>query len=91
MNIKRFIMLKNKLVYYILIFAPLLFLFMLGRDQAISAQAFVIFLCIYIFIYRKFTDIYRLIQINALTKEDSLKYYLPWRVISAKFFKPLYF
>ena len=83
-------MLGNKIVYYISIFAPLAIIYVLVKSKSISPEIFCGLLAIYLFIYRKFTDIFRLIQIGILDKKDRLKYMLPWQSISLKYFKQLY-
>lgn len=83
-------MLKNTLVYYLVIFCPLIGIIYLVKMTLITPGFFVGLLFFYAFVYRKVTDVSRLIQRGVLTKQESAKYYAPWRDLAITHFKSLY-
>jgi|GEM_PF-2005884 len=83
-------MLKNTFLYYLSIVLPLLGIILAAKYTVISPELFVISLFIYAFVYRKFTDITRLIDRNVIPRQGSGKYYAPWSMISITYFKGLY-
>lgn len=57
----------------------------------ITPGLFVGALVFYAVVYRKFTDINRLVQRGVLSKKGNAKYYAPWRNLAITHFKSLYF
>jgi hypothetical protein len=77
---------KNILIYYFQILLP----FPLIYWSAVTDRTYLfIGLLIFYTIYRMFTDYFRLLNKNLISKKDFLKILIPfWR---SKFFKELYF
>jgi len=82
-------MFKKTFVYYLSIVLPLLGMVLVSKYWIILPELFVISLFIYAFVYRKFTDITRLIDRNVIPRQGSGKYYAPWSMISITYFKGL--
>lgn len=78
---------KNIVVYYIMIIAPLILLYFIGKY---SAVAFVIGLIIYIFIYRIIIDGLRLAKKKIISKNEIWKLGLTFGGYISKYFKELY-
>ncbi len=79
---------KNILVYYILLFAPLGLIIWLNNVEIINATAFVLLLFLYLSIYRTYLDGYRLAMKNIIPKKDIWKMIIPGRRF--QYFKELY-
>ena len=79
---------KKILFFYLLIFAPLVILFWMNKSDSISSFYFVLFLFLYVFVYRTFTDGIRLIDKNIIHKKDLWKMIIPGSRF--KYFKELY-
>ncbi|TPG38845.1 hypothetical protein EAH81_15315 [Flavobacterium pectinovorum] len=76
---------KNLIIYYFQILLPLPLLYFAAKQDPIL---FVVLLIFY-YIYRIFTDYYRLKSKNVLKKNDFLLFIIPlWTI---KYFKELYF
>lgn len=84
-------MLKNLFLYYLVILVPLLAIIYLGKENLITPLCFVLGLFVYVFGYRKLIDITRLVQIGAINKSESFKYYVPWKSLGLLHFRSLYF
>lgn len=80
---------KKLLIYYFVIFAPLILLIYAGNRSLISSTGFVILLFSYCFIYRGFTDYYRLRSKNI--RIDNLYRTLLFPGLQLKYFTELYF
>lgn len=77
---------KNLIIYYIQILLPLPLLYFFAKQN--ESVMFVVLLAFY-YIYRIFTDYYRLRRKNVLKKNDFLLFIFPlWNI---KYFKELYF
>ncbi|WP_166966057.1 hypothetical protein [Yeosuana marina] len=77
---------KNLLVYYFQILLPIPLLFLSVKSN--NSTLFITLLVFY-YIYRIFTDYYRLLKKDVVKKEAFLFFFIPiWRI---KFFKELYF
>ncbi len=77
---------KNLLVYYfqIILPLPLIYFSLLKQDSVLFVT-----LCIFYYIYRIFTDYFRLLKKNIIKKNDFLIFLIPlWNI---KYFKELYF
>jgi len=78
---------RNLLVYYFIILAPFVLLLMAARFNLISNGWFVALLFLY-FLYRQFTDAWRLMSIGVIKK-------ITWKIVANPFlqmkhFKKLY-
>lgn len=80
---------RNTLLYYIAIFAPLCLLTFLVMTKAIDNLWFCIFLFFYAFVYRTITDYLRLLSKQIISKDGFWKLLIPGSRI--KYFKELYF
>lgn len=78
---------KNIFIYYLMILLPWLPLEWLLKTG--ESTLFFVFLFLYIFVYRLFTDAYRLLAKGAIEKKDMWKVIIPFG--RAKYFKVLYF
>lgn len=77
---------KNLVIYYILIFLPLLLIFIIldSGNKVVGGGLLIVYV-----IYRIFVDYYRLIAKGLMKKKDFYKILIPfWR---AQFFKEMYF
>ena len=76
---------KNILVYYGLIFIPLVALFLSAKNHLISPVIFVIFLFIYAFLYHPYVSGLRLLALNKIEKKDFWRMFIPfWDTIHFK-------
>jgi hypothetical protein len=78
---------KNIFIYYLAILLPWIPLEWFLKNG--ESTQFVVFLFLYIFVYRLFTDAYRLLAKGAIEKKDMWKVIVPFS--RAKYFKALYF
>jgi hypothetical protein len=79
---------KNTFLYYLVITAPLLILFILLLSHSISNSIFAILLITWAIIYRPILDGIRLINKGVINKNEIWKLFVPfWRY---KWFKELY-
>lgn len=79
-------MLKNILVYYALMFTPLIALFYVSRQ--INSSAFVICFLTYLLLYRPVLDRLRLIDKGVMDRKKASRFYFPG--LSYYYFKELY-
>jgi len=77
---------KNLIIYYIQIFLPLPLLYFSAKqgDSILFCG-----LMVFYYLYRIFTDYYRLSKKNVLQKNDYLLFIIP--ICNIKYFKELYF
>lgn len=68
---------KNLFLYYVLILTPIGILFWLNKADLIGGTLFMIFLLIYVLIYRTFIDGFRLFKKNIIEKKDIWKLIIP--------------
>jgi len=78
---------RNLLVYYFFILTPFVLLLMAARFNLISSGWFVALLFLY-FLYRQFTDAWRLMSVGVIEK-------ITWKIVAnpflqVKYFKKLY-
>jgi hypothetical protein len=76
---------KNILVYYALIFIPLIALVLSSKNNLISATVFVICLQLYVFLYHPYVSGLRLLALNKIEKKDFWRMFIPfWDTIHFK-------
>ena len=80
---------KSSIVYYFLIITPLAMLIYAATNKSVNNLWFAILLFIYAFIYRSFTDYFRLRSKNVIDTKDFWRILLPGA--RAKYFKELYY
>ena len=80
---------KRLVVYYLLIFIPLLSIVLLAKSAVLHRNLFVELLFFYVFIYRTWIDYIRLKNKNRINKKEVWKLLLPGARI--KYFRDLYF
>ena len=68
---------RNLFTYYVIILAPLGILFWLDNSDYISSKESLIFLMIYLLIYRTYTDGKRLADKNIISQKDIWKMIIP--------------
>jgi predicted acyltransferase len=79
---------RNLFIYYIAIVAPLAALIIFAKQGQISNELFVLGFFMYVFVYRKLTDIWRLRSkgiLKKITLQDILTPFL-----QTKYFRALY-
>lgn len=79
---------KNKLVYYLVIFMPLIVLAFLKKRELIDAVWFMVFLLGYALVFRTYTDGKRLADKGIIKKTDIWKMLIPGQRI--RYFVDLY-
>jgi hypothetical protein len=77
---------KNLIVYYIQILLPIPFMYFTAKNE--NPILFCTLLVFY-YIYRIFTDYYRLLKKNVVKKNDFLSFIRPFWTV--RYFKELYF
>ena len=80
---------KNLITYYLIILIPFIALIGLMKSNQIDTSLFVLLLFIYAFVYRVFTDYFRLKSKNVIERKDFWKLLIPGARI--KYFTDLYF
>ena len=81
-------MMKNLVIYYIAILAPLGILTWLSKSDLINSTLFVGLLFFYVFVYRTYTDGLRLSEKGIIEKKNIWKKIVPSS--NYKYFKELY-
>jgi hypothetical protein len=79
---------KNKLVYYLVIFVPLIILGLLKKAELIDSVWFMIYLLSYALVFRTYTDGKRLADKGIIKKTDIWKMIIPGQRI--RYFMDLY-
>lgn len=79
---------KNIYLYYIAIFAPLLFLVVLIQSNSLPLGISIFLLLVYIFLYRTYIDGLRLVSKKILAESEIWK--LSTYGVRSKYFKELY-
>lgn len=78
---------KDLIIFYFLILLPAPGLYWLAKQG--ESSLFVLFLFLYVFVYRIVTDGNRLVKKGLITRKEVFKLFIPlW---SLKYFKELYF
>lgn len=80
---------KNIIIYYIAITAPLVILFNHSVYNKINPYLWIVSLLFYAIIYRTFTDGFRLYKKGIIQKNEIWKLLIPFK--RYKYFKELYF
>ena len=79
---------KNKLVYYLVIFVPLIILGLLKKAELIDSVWFMIYFLSYALVFRTYTDGKRLADKGIIKKTDIWKMIIPGQRI--RYFMDLY-
>jgi hypothetical protein len=87
-NKKNEIKMKNLILYYIFILAPIGILFWLNKYELVNGTVFVGLLLFYAIIYRTYSDGKRLADKNIIPKKDIWKMIIPGNRL--QYFKELY-
>ena len=79
---------RNTAIYYVIILAPCIVLFLLARAERISSLWFIFLFSFYLIVYRSVTDYLRLLSKGVITKKDFWIILAPGSRIT--YFKALY-
>jgi hypothetical protein len=79
---------RNRILYWALAIVPFSGVFIIG--ELLGSSWFVLFLLLYIFIYRPTLDTQRLMSLNKIEEKDAWRFFVPFCVDHTRYIRSLW-